>query len=257
MKQLLFLLTILLVANRQSGAQTKPLNIGDQLPGNFVFTEMLGYSSSSLSPVDLPSRLVILDIWSPFCSVCIAQLPKLSALQQQFGTDVAIIPVGIQIPASNARSFYTSRIAKNPAVRLPTAIVETFGRDSVFKRLFPYRGLPHVIWLNSELEIISITGYEEVTAGNIRQILDGKQPALKQKVFTRKIDAKSPFLIPLQDGSRQTRFGSLFGPETDTLAHNLQLHEFTKDNYRRYVQVNRTWQNLYLMAYQRRHRLDW
>lgn len=257
MKRLLFLLTILLAAKQQSGAQTNPLHVGDKLPENFVFTEMLGHPSGSLSPAALSSRLVILDIWSPFCSVCIAQLPKLSALQQRFGADVAIIPVGIQMPASDARSFYTSRIAKNPAIRLPTAIVETLGRDSVFKQLFPYRGLPHVIWLNSERRIISITGYEEVTAGNISQILDGKQPALKQKVFTRKIDANSPFLIPLQDGGHQTHFGSLFGPQTDTLAHNLHLHEFTKDNYRRYVQVNRTWQNLYLMAYQRRYGLDW
>lgn len=142
--------------------QTKPLKIGDQ----YVYKEEVKIMDAEREvPLKkYEDRLLILDFFTTSCSSCIEGMPKNNKLQQQFGSRIQILPVTVE-EGSRVKNFFT----KNAIVKdnqLPIGY-----EDIELKQLFPYQGVPHVVWIYQG-KVKAITGADMVTERYINEILN-------------------------------------------------------------------------------------
>lgn len=151
-----------------------PLKIGDTVP-DVVFHHILNYKDSTARLSDFKGKLVILDFWATWCGSCIATFPKLDSLQNEFKDKLKILAVTKQ-DKKNVTSFLSKNAFANE-------VSFTFiTNDTVLNQLFPHHLIPHEIWITSNGKVKSITGSPEVTAANIKAILNNESPDMEQKV---------------------------------------------------------------------------
>ena len=191
---LVILLTFSLSLHAQEVIQNKPLDIGDQVP-ELVLKNVINHSDSVIRIADLEGKLVILSFWATWCKVCIEQLPKMEALQQEFGDQILILPV------TKDDAFKVSHLLQVSTnlngIRLP------FVTNTDLTFLFPHKAIPHEIWIDASRKVVAITGHEEVTADNIRLQLHGDTLGLARKRDIMNYDLLKP-LIAGGLGSYQT-----------------------------------------------------
>ena len=176
-------------------AQTKvikPLKTGNPMPDlNF---SMLNYKKASANISDFKNKILILDFWSPWCASCIAEFPKLYALQQQFKDSIIILPVGFQPFGENSvLHFITIRKATERELKLPTAVITV--KDKRLDQLFPHQGLPCEIWIDKNGKFIAATDQYCVTADNIQKLLAGEKPYLPDVRINTSYNDQIPLLL--------------------------------------------------------------
>lgn len=167
----LFTLVVMLLVFRTTAQQKATLKIGDSLP-DFIISKILNTANGSLSTrqntASFNDKLLIVDFWATSCSGCVAALPKMAALQKQFGGKVKILPVTYE-PASLVSDFWKkNKHTKN--LTLATAV-----EDKAFKAYFPHEAIPHEVWVYKG-KVIGITDPDYVDTYNIGQVLSGKVP---------------------------------------------------------------------------------
>lgn len=167
---------MMLKSTAQNATQSTPhenatLKIGDRLP-DFTIGKILNTANGSVNTKQKTSsfddQLLIIDFWATSCSGCVAALPKMEALQKQFGNRVKILPVTFE-PAALITGFWKkNRYTKT--LTLPTVV-----EDKLFKSYFPHQAIPHEVWVYKG-EVIGITDASYIDAYNIEQVLSGKVP---------------------------------------------------------------------------------
>lgn len=173
-------------------AQTyHPLHIGDTVPD--VELKMLDYKSKTVHLSDFRGKLLILDFWSDWCTVCIAQFPRFDSLQKQFGDKICILPVGFDIQPGNIMRFRNSRKGTKREMKMATAVQSV--SDSAMMQLFPHQGLPHEIWINEKGVLISVTDQLAVTAETITASLQGAVANLPQKIYNAGFNVQNPLFV--------------------------------------------------------------
>jgi len=156
--------------------------------------KMLNYSKPTLRFSELKGKVVILDFWSTWCSICIRQLPIFARLQTQYKKDLFILPVGFDGNENNSISkFVAKRIGSDQEIKLPVAIQSR--RDTALMALFPFQGLPHEVWIGKDGKLLAITDHQQVTKENIEKILSGKPNPLTQKEFDKSFDKRKPLFL--------------------------------------------------------------
>jgi thiol-disulfide isomerase/thioredoxin len=178
-------LCLFLNANAQTSNQTKPLNIGEQLP-ELTISNVLNYKSPSLKLSDFRGKLLLIDFWATWCSPCITMIPKMNALQKQFAGKIQFLPVTYQ--SRNELAAFSKRYRQSENL-LP----EVFA-DRSLSALFPYTYLPHYIWIDASGKILNITGFEAVTSENIQAALSGSKltATTKKDVLNIPYDPEMP-----------------------------------------------------------------
>lgn len=157
----------------------KPLTIGDQVP-DIEFPVIINHKTSSARLSDFKGKLVILDFWATWCTSCLQGFPKLDSLQKFFENDLKIFLVNSKETRDNLQKvslFYKNwelRTGKN--LDLPSVV-----EDTIAKKLFQPRLIPHYVWIGQDGKLIAFTSVEEVTAKNIRAVLNGEVSNLKMK----------------------------------------------------------------------------
>lgn len=140
----------------------RPLKIGDKMP-DILLENIINapYSSTKLS-ANL-GKVLILDFFDTRCGSCIAALPRLDSLQNQFGEALSILVVCSESSAAIGRFLKTNPKGKN--TRLPF-----FTGDTVLRRHFPHYLLPHEVWIKNG-KVMAITEAESITAANLEKAL--------------------------------------------------------------------------------------
>ncbi len=166
----------------QSPPEIKSLSIGDTVP-DVVFNEVMNYPAKTAKLSDFQNKkLIILDFWSTSCSACIGYFPHMQSLSRQFKNDLQIILVN-----GNTRIWHDNppkieRVLKNlkdrsgVTIRLPIVL-----NCEILDQYFPRRTIPHEVWISNNGVVLAITGAEEVTAGNIKDIIEGKKVTMRMK----------------------------------------------------------------------------
>lgn len=179
---------IMLCAIASSNAQTHnskvALSIGDRVP-DIEYANVINYKQTSLRLSDFKDRLVILDFWSTWCTGCHAYFEKTDSLQQQFGKKVQFILVnsidGTRDSVQKVKAFFKQwNKIHATKFRLATAI-----EDTVSRKYFPRRYLPHYAWIMNG-KLIATTSPAEVSAKNINAIIN------RQPVFMTMTGNKQP-----------------------------------------------------------------
>ncbi|TAN21111.1 MAG: redoxin domain-containing protein [Chitinophagaceae bacterium] len=186
MKKIIFFIIGIVCASTSLYAQTtseiKPLNIGDTLP-DIVFNQIMNYPTKTAMLSDFENKkLIILDFWSTSCTVCIDYFPHMQSLSHQFKNDLQIILVDSQSKLWHDNPQKIERLLKNlkdgSGVNIQLPIVMNC---EILDKYFPARTLPLEVWLSRNGVILAITGGEEVNAGNIRDLIEGRKVTMRMK----------------------------------------------------------------------------
>lgn len=150
-----------------------------------------GDSAKSIKLYNLNKKLIIFDFWATYCSSCIANMPHLQKLQEEFGNDIQIIIV-TKNSKKEVDDLY-GRINGHVSSEVTYAwkhlpfIVE----DSVLDQLFPHDAVPCHVWLDSAKVVEGIAYDNTTTKENIHAFLMGKKIKLA-KIGLDELDASNP-----------------------------------------------------------------
>jgi len=173
-KTTIYIVLALLCLNFNASAQEiiqmiQPLKIGDTIPEILrglpleVINHKNGQRNTKLN--DFKNKLIILDFWGRSCAPCIKALPKLDNLNTIFEDEVIILPIS----DFNSESELKSTLAR---FKIQTQSIHGLENKTLLK-YFPHQLQPHLVWIDKDWRIRSITTSEYVTATNISRLLNG------------------------------------------------------------------------------------
>ncbi|HEV7380294.1 MAG TPA: TlpA disulfide reductase family protein [Dyadobacter sp.] len=179
----LILSYFLLTCWRPVQAQQKPvsLKIGDKLP-DVLAANVLNHSSDTVKLSDFKGKLLILDFWATWCAPCVTMIPRMDALQKQFGEKVQFLAVTnesaekVQIFRKKHESRFGKRIKHIEVVS-----------DRTLKNLFFHNSIPHYVWIDKNGVVRAITDMDQITAEKIEAFLKAETLPLSEKKDTRYI----------------------------------------------------------------------
>jgi peroxiredoxin len=109
----------------------RPLQVGDSAP-DFAIKTLEGHD---LKLADFRGRYVLLDFWASWCAPCIAEMPSLQAIQNQFADDPRFAIVGVSLDerprdaASSAKALKLSWLQGFAGPEAP--IVTAYGATAI------------------------------------------------------------------------------------------------------------------------------
>jgi len=114
---------------------------------------------------DLRGRIVVLDFWATWCGPCVASLPKIADLAQQYkGAEVDVIAVNIEQTPAEIRALLT-RLKINPIVVLDS--------DGAVARAYQAQAIPQTVIIDRDGKVKQvIVGGGTATEAKIRDALD-------------------------------------------------------------------------------------
>jgi thiol-disulfide isomerase/thioredoxin len=176
-----FLVTFFFCCQTYARQELRP---GDRMP-ELVIQTAINTSSKAIRFADYRGKVLILDFWATWCTPCLAMFNKTEKLLDNLGNTVQFLPVTYQRYPEVEKTLAQLRQHKGLKLSMPM-IVE----DTVLQRYFPYRTLPHYVWINREGVVAAITDADAVTAENINAVSSGKTAG-----FTMKVDIKKPYRL--------------------------------------------------------------
>lgn len=185
----------------------KGLSIGDTLP-DFLMNNINNYPLKKVRFSGFQKELTIIDFWASWCGACVASFTKMHGLQSKYARELQVLMVNAS-PGEDAQkmqAFFERRKTKTGKdFTLPYLL-----GDSLFVRLFPYRVIPHCVWIDKNRRVIAITESEEVNEANIAAVLEGREPALAFKNDALLFDdAKDELMAGIAAASEGLLYSSL------------------------------------------------
>lgn len=197
MKQLILLVS-LVACNTLALSQS---NLIGKKSKELDFPLVLNSEMKQFKLSDFKSKIVILDFWATWCSPCIASFPYLEELQKEFNSEIQIITI------TDESQERIEKFLQKRKVNLPI-VLDTDGKLSEY---FPHRSVPHTIIIDKNGIIKAITTPEELTKTVLKDMIDGKEVLLSEKIDNLNFDPTKPLsksenftyqitVTPFQDG---------------------------------------------------------
>ncbi|HWV72497.1 MAG TPA: TlpA disulfide reductase family protein [Pseudosphingobacterium sp.] len=185
-----------------SADSIKPLQIGDTIPSalwnmplQLVKAGQEGSTTVTLN--DYKGKLIILDFWATWCGSCIASMPKMDSLQKEFN-EITVLPLTYQ-DTQTASAFL------NKNHKLKNLNLGYIVNDTIFKRLFPHKLIPHLIWIDQQRKVLGITGAADASRSVIKKLLTNQPYTFHTKNDLLSYDRKKPLFID-GNGGEDTSF---------------------------------------------------
>lgn len=180
------ILCLVIVVYGYTSAQNKPLKKGSIVPESFYTKrfEAVNTPQNSISFSKDKNKLILIDFWATWCSSCLANFPKMEALQKQFADRISIMAVTDQNRAV-LEKFFSSTNGKRYA-GMPSVTGDQF-----LHQLFPHKGVPYIVWIRDG-KVLNTTDSDQVTEKTISEVLGG-QPSSLQTVV--QIDKTRPLML--------------------------------------------------------------
>ncbi len=162
--------------NSIARSNTTP-EIGKPMP-DFTLDNVLNYPKTRVSLKDFKGKWLFLDFWFSGCTTCIKSLPKVDAFQKQFHEHAQFLMVGIneeKIFFGKGIEDLFRKLEKKQNLKIPAAF------DSVLWKPWNIGSMPHIIIIDPEGIVRSITNGQDMTADKIEQLLAGEAVTFFQK----------------------------------------------------------------------------
>lgn len=131
---------------------------------------------------------IIIDFWATWCIPCVANLPKMKKIQDEFGNRLKIVLVTKESKKVVDDFISTRKRIKKDTVRLPSIV-----SDNEIYKLFPHTSIPHYVWINANGAVMAITSEEDLTLENISKFVRGEHFDFIPKTDRFRIDRSIPF----------------------------------------------------------------
>ncbi|WP_158544346.1 TlpA family protein disulfide reductase [Pedobacter miscanthi] len=136
-----------------------PLQIGDKLPD----LEVITYSGKKIRLAELYQKTpLIIDFWATWCVPCIKEIRLMDSLNQKQPGKFNVILATDQ--TKEVISQYMKRPANNDFTAISERIVPW---DTLLRKMFPHRGIPHNVWIDRDGIVRAITSGEEISEKNL------------------------------------------------------------------------------------------
>lgn len=162
--------------------EIRPLKIGDKMP-DVLLENIINapYTSTRLSAYK--GKVLILDFWATWCGSCIAAMHEVEPLQKKYAERFQVLAITYEKPKHVSDFFQNKGLNREFSFPMVTS-------DKQLARYFPYRILPHEVWLDAEQRIIAITSQKAVTEANIQTAIAGGLPKVALKNDRMAMDKK-------------------------------------------------------------------
>lgn len=160
----LYLSSISWAQNREEIDRSLELHVGQEFP-DILELSALNVLGKKIALDRSSDKIIILDFFDTYCSNCIAAMPKLQRLQQQYSDKIQVVLVTWQDRKTVEKFFSTNKFLKENQVNLVTVYA-----DTVLRKYFPHKGVPHTAWLYKG-RVQAITFSDFVKAENIDLLL--------------------------------------------------------------------------------------
>ncbi|HET7117842.1 MAG TPA: TlpA disulfide reductase family protein [Hanamia sp.] len=195
---LICVLAVLCLCLHAQQPALKPLSIGDTVP-DITITNVYNYPASTIHLSDLKGKLVILDFWSTWCGSCIAAFPEMEKLQKEFSNQLQVVLVNV-FPHDNAEKvqalFAKRKERTGDDLNLPYSLLQT-----AIAPYFPFKFIPHYVWIDKNRKIIAITTQDEATSENIKQALNGNVNGIHNKIDLMTFSMEKPLFVDGNGGN--------------------------------------------------------
>lgn len=180
-------LIILFVLHHNGDCQiiNNSLYIGDEMP-NVKLSGFVENPNKKVQTTNLRGQGLIFDFWSIWCSSCIASMPELDSLQQQFQGRLKIILV-----TRNSRKEVVNLFKR---IKLKPVHLEIITGDTILHNLFPHVSEPHHVWIDKN-GVYKYSSFDfNTNKKNISRFLSGKKLDISQKMDFGLIREDTPLL---------------------------------------------------------------
>lgn len=153
------------------------ISIGQQVP-DVVIGGVSGWNSDRKELVSVPlsafrGKVLILDFWATWCSPCVAMIPKMEILQEEFKDRVQFLPVAYQ-SFKVVDAFYKKlklQQGKQQSGMGSGSSLPMVTGDTTLVKLFPHQTLPHYVWIGAYGVVKAVTGMEALSRENIKALV--------------------------------------------------------------------------------------
>lgn len=185
------IVSLLCLTTFQQCPAQSALKIGDDIP-EMRFINLINYSSDSLRLHELRGKVVILYFWNEGCTESMHTIPTLTALQAEFREDLAIILVNDSQSKSEVRRIYKDQERfRKVDITLPTIC-----DDRSLLKFFPRASVPHIIWIDRDMKLMSVTRDDQINASNIAKLVNGEDVNMPVKDGVKyKVDFSRPLYL--------------------------------------------------------------
>lgn len=223
------------------------LKIGDLVP-DITFRNIINQQGKLARLSDYKGKLVILDIWSTYCTVCIAGFPHMEALQKEFGSAIQVLLVNPYTQLDSEQRI-KERLQKNkertgfyPSLPVPI-------HDEIIEELFAHKSVPHQVWISPEGRLVAQTGNLDMTKENIKKALAGNASAIPVKDDWR-TEQEDPFKLNSPADASMIIYRSVFTAyNSDIYGTVNSVRRDEKGQVSGWFHSNVTLRNLVAMAY--------
>lgn len=226
-------------------AQNKPVKIGDKLP-DLQLNDWLGERKErKVGDFTGKGKILLIDFWATWCTSCTKSFPKLASIKEKLGNQVEII----------AATYQSQKDIKTFFERYPNLYSDNMKflvGDSLLYKLFSFRTIPHVVWVDGEGKVIATTNSDEVTEESVLNAINGSVDQLLIKEDNLDFD----FAEHLETDNHQflfrsvltkykpgVRSGGIKDPFEKVLDRNLETNKVQREMY-----TNTTISFLYMYA---------
>ncbi len=176
MKYIILFMLLAFMAKAQE--PIKALRVGDKLPETFWQQQHTIYSGGqtfkqTLAPYK--GKLLLLDFWATWCGTCIKKFPQLDTLNQLDMKALLVSSLKAKDSLQNVALFFKQNAI---AQQHPQASIVN---DSLLTQLFPFKQLPHYVWIDHQGRLIAITNYLFANVALVQKVLESQQRALSKK----------------------------------------------------------------------------
>lgn len=153
------------------------LSVGDRVP-DFEFNNVLNYGKPVLRLSDFKGKAILIDFWATWCGSCLAHIPEVMAMQRAYGKRLQVLAVNGSMREDRVmlERFLKKRVGSNGAF-----IVPVIYQDTLLRRAFPRRAIPHYVWIGPDGRVKAITGSEALKEDNFAKLVAGYSLNLKVK----------------------------------------------------------------------------
>ncbi len=143
--------------------------IGDPPPALTLTKTIQGLPAANLNWERLKGKVVVLEFWATWCGPCVAAIPHLNDLAEQFKDKPVVF---ISVSSENEEVVRT--FLKNHPVRF------TVGLDDyeALNKAFHVMGIPHAVIVDSTGHIAAIAHPTDIKPANLEEVLAGKKCSL-------------------------------------------------------------------------------
>jgi uncharacterized protein (TIGR03435 family) len=147
-------------------------NIGDVAPFSPTTELLEAPPGSKLDAKSLGGKIVILEFWATWCGPCVAAIPHLNELAEQF-TDKPVQFVAVTAePETTVKAFIQKR---------PIKAWLALDTDKAMNKAYGVVGIPHAVIIDKKGRIVAVTHPTVLTSQLIEDLLAGKKVSLAQQ----------------------------------------------------------------------------